>query len=222
MGGHAAGEVASRLAVESMLTTWTTGAAANPNQALRSAARSANAAVFAASLDQGHHGMGTTLTALALSGMEAFVAHIGDSRAYLVHKGQCSQLTQDHSRVAELLRMRLITPEQAVHHPARSQLTRSLGFGPAVQVDLVRSQVAVGDSFVLCSDGVWDLVSRTDIAEAVAEPPDKAAEALVAEALGRGAPDNVTVIVVRVLAELPVSAPGRVRPSFLRRMVDRI
>jgi protein phosphatase len=222
MGGHAAGEVASRLAVESMLTTWTTGSTANPNQALRSAARSANAAVFAASLDQEHRGMGTTLTSLALAGTEAFVAHIGDSRAYLVHRGQCSQLTQDHSRVSELLRMRLITPEQAVHHPARSQLTRSLGSGPAVQVDLVRSQVAVGDTFVLCSDGVWDLVSRTEIAEAVAAPPEDAAETLVAMTLARGAPDNVTVIVVQVLSELPVSSAVRLRPSFFRRMVDRI
>jgi PPM family protein phosphatase len=221
MGGHAAGEVASRLAVESVLQNWTTSTAAT-SQALRSAVRSANGTVFGASLDNEHRGMGTTLTALALAGREAIVAHVGDSRAYHVRNGQCSQLTADHSRVGEMLRMRLITPEQAANHPARSQLTRSLGFTPSVQVDLVRADLLPDDAFVLCSDGLWDLVSRADIAEAVATaPPDEAAETLLAQALERGAPDNVTVVVVRVLTELPAAqASSRPRLSFFRRQRD--
>ncbi|HEY3316991.1 MAG TPA: Stp1/IreP family PP2C-type Ser/Thr phosphatase [Coriobacteriia bacterium] len=220
MGGHAAGEVASRLAVESLLREWTTATPAPLNQALRSAARAANGAVFAASLDQEHRGMGTTLTALALAGSEASIAHVGDSRAYHVRAGQCSQLTSDHSRIGEMLRMRLITPEQAAHHPARSQLTRSLGFTPAVQVDLVRTDIRPLDTFVLCSDGLWDLVSRNDIAEATAEKtPNEAAEVLLEQALERGAPDNVTLVVVRVLSELPMPAGVRARSrlAFLRR-----
>jgi PPM family protein phosphatase len=221
MGGHAAGEVASRLAVENVLQNWTT-ASSTGNQALRSAVRTANGTVFGASLDNEHRGMGTTLTALALSGGEALVAHVGDSRAYQVRGDQCSQLTADHSRVGEMLRMRLITPEQAAHHPARSQLTRSLGFAPSVQVDLARADIRPEDAFVLCSDGLWDLVSRAEIAMAVSVPSaDEAAESLLRHALDRGAPDNVTVVVIRVLAPLP-AAQARVRPrlSFFRRPRD--
>jgi protein phosphatase len=223
MGGHAAGEVASRLAVEGVLEQWTSGPSAAPRSALRSAVRAANSTVFAASLDNEHRGMGTTLTALALLGSEAIIAHVGDSRAYRVRGGLCSQLTDDHSRVGEMLRMRLISPEQAAHHPARSQLTRSLGHEPAVQVDLVRSDVAAGDTFVLCCDGLWDLVPRADIASAVAADADGAAARLLELALERDAPDNVSVIVAHVaeLSEQPVAPEGAARGrglfGFLRR-----
>jgi PPM family protein phosphatase len=201
MGGHAAGEVASRLAVETVISTWTTSSSGAPHQTLRSAVRAANGTVFGASLDQETRGMGTTLTALALAGAEGIVANVGDSRTYLVRDAECSQLTADHSRVGEMLRAGLITPEQAAHHPARSQLTRSLGHEPAVQVDVSRTDLKCGDAFVLCSDGLWDLVSRREIAEVVSAPPGQAAEALVRAALERGAPDNVSAIVVRIVAE---------------------
>lgn len=220
MGGHRAGEVASRIAVETVFGEWAARTGGAPPQALRASVRAANGAVFAASLDVEQRGMGTTLTALTLSGREAHVAHVGDSRAYLVRGDRCSQLTADHSRVGEMLRMRLITPEQAAHHPARSQLTRSLGFTPAVQVDLVRSDAAVGDAFVLCSDGLWDLLSRQDIARLVSDiGPDDAAGALLDSALGRGAPDNVTVVVVRITAPLPAPPASRSLPfiEFFRK-----
>ena len=222
MGGHAAGEVASRMAVETVLTTWTTASASPTQQAIRSAIRSANSAVFAASLDVETHGMGTTCTALALSGHEGIIGHVGDSRCYLVHHGQCSQLTADHSRVGEMLRMRLITPEQAVHHPSRSQLTRSLGGSPGVQVDVVRTPIGRGDVLVLCSDGLWDLVSMQEIAHACAMPEvAEAAEQLIAWALERGAPDNVTALVVRVTGDLVQLGADKGRGggmSFLQRL----
>lgn len=222
MGGHAAGEVASRMAVESVLTTWTTSSPAPTQQAIRAAVRQANAVVFAASLDAETRGMGTTCTALALSGREGYVGHVGDSRCYLVRGGQCSQLTADHSRVGEMLRMRLITPEQAATHPARSQLTRSLGGAPAVQVDVVRTPVHKGDSFVLCCDGVWDMVSRQEIAAACELPSvAEAAEHLIALSLGRGAPDNVTVLVVRVTDDIAELAADKGRSGgmgFLQRL----
>src|SRR5579872_2187990 len=134
MGGHAAGEVASRLGVETMLQQWASGSGA-AHQRLRSALRTANVAVFDASHDAGRRGMGSTLTALAVSGKEVAIGHVGDSRAYLVRQGQAAQLTADHSRVGEMLRTRLITAEQAARHPARSMLTRSLGTDPTVQPD---------------------------------------------------------------------------------------
>jgi serine/threonine protein phosphatase PrpC len=211
MGGHLAGEVASRMAVDSVLTTWTTSMPSPTEKAMRTAIRQANGAVFAASLDSETRGMGTTCTALSLSGKEAFIGHVGDSRCYQVHRGACTQLTSDHSRVGEMLRMRLITPEQAAHHPARSQLTRSLGAAPGVQVDIVRAPLHKSDAFVLCSDGVWDLVSRPEIANACAigSSPATAAEQLIALALERGAPDNVSALVVNVTGDVPELASDR-------------
>jgi serine/threonine protein phosphatase PrpC len=167
--------------------------------------------------------MGTTLTALALTGNEAHIAHIGDSRAYLVRKKQCDQLTFDHSRVAEMLRMRLITPEQAATHPARSMLTRSLGSAPAVRIDLARAQVEAGDAFVLCSDGLWDLVSKNEITSVISTgTAAEAAEEMVQAALGRGAPDNITVVVVCIKDGLlaPRAARVKARLPFFRRSRD--
>ena len=228
LGGHAAGEVASRLATEAALQSWTDGQPGRPHQALRSAVRAANVAVYDAALEQGRRGMGTTLTALTLAGTEAVVAHVGDSRAYLVRGEECTQLTADHSRAAEMVRMKLITPEQAARHPARSMLTRSLGADPTVQVDLARSDLRRDDTFVLCSDGLWDVVARADlcaICSALGSPgastpvstPADAAAALVDLAVKRGTADNVTALVVRVKSDRPIPGAGARRSFFRRR-----
>jgi protein phosphatase len=223
LGGHAAGEVASRLAVEAALASWTNGSPAAPQQALRAAARAANVAVYDAALEQSRRGMGTTLLAATLAGHEAVVAHAGDSRAYHVRGEQCTQLTGDHSRVAEMLRMKLLSPEQAAVHPARSMLTRSLGGEPSVQVDIARHPVANGDALLLCSDGLWDSVSRPEIATIVSAigseklpTPADAADALIDLALERHAPDNVTVLVVRVTSDRPIPAAASRRGLFRR------
>jgi protein phosphatase len=222
MGGHAAGEVASRLAVVTLLATWQSAGSGPAHQRLRSAARAANVAVFDAGQDAARRGMGSTLTALAVAGKEIVIAHAGDSRAYHVRDGQASQLTADHSRVGEMLRMRLITAEQAARHPARSMLTRCLGTEPVVQFDLTRQPAEIDDTYVLCSDGLWDSVSRAEIAtiidgdpevESPPRAPAEAAAALVELALKRDAPDNVTVIVIRLVAH--GTAPAR--RSFWRR-----
>ena len=224
LGGHAAGEVASRIAVETVLSRWSGPNPAPPVNALRSALRAANEAVFDAALEHGHRGMGTTVVAATLAGKELVVAHVGDSRAYLVQGERCTQLTTDHSRVAEMVRMKLITPEQAANHPARSMLPRSLGGEPAVQIDLGRQPVERGDVLVMCSDGLWDLVSRAELAEIamaigtnVAPTPTEAADHLIELALKRGAPDNVTVVLVRVTSDLPIPAVAGRRVPFLRR-----
>jgi protein phosphatase len=223
MGGHAAGEVASRMATERALETWSTGAASPPRQALRAAVRAANAAVYDAAFEPGRSGMGTTLTALTLAGHEAFVAHVGDSRCYRVRAGAVEQLTTDHSRVADMVRMHLITPEQAADHPARSMLTRSIGSDPGVQVDISRHDVTRGDAFVLCSDGMWDVVSSAEIGELAtalgtpeAPTPVPIARRLVDRALERGARDNVTAIVVHVTSDLPIAAATGRRSLFRR------
>ena len=167
--------------------------------------------------------MGTTVVALTIAGNEVHVGHVGDSRAYLVRGRQCTQLTSDHSRVAEMLRMRLITPEQAATHPARAQLTRSLGATPSVRVDVNNSLLERHDSLILCSDGLWDLVSKSEIAAlTVKRPAAEAAQTMLDLALERGAPDNVTVVVVTVTADLLAapSAPERSWLPFFRRNRD--
>jgi len=224
MGGHAAGEVASRLAVETVVANWTEGAAGAPAATLRSAVRSANTVVWDAGKQSGQKGMGTTLCALTRAGQELFIANVGDSRAYRVRGEECTQLTTDHSRVADMLRMRMITAEQAANHPARSMLTRSLGADFIVQVDIIKDAIHKDDAIVLCSDGLWDVVSRADIAEvasaigttAVPTPKD-AADRLVDTAIERGTADNVTAVVVRITSDRPIPAAGGRRLFFRRR-----
>ncbi len=223
LGGHNSGEVASRIAAETVIQSWRGGSPA-PQQALRSAARRANAAVFEAAFEHGQNGMATTLTALALVGNEAIIAHIGDSRAYLVRRGEAEQITTDHSQVAEMLRRGLLTPGQAANHPARSVLTRCVGMAPAVSVDLIRRPFVRGDVFVLCSDGLWDMVSRQEIGEAaggitVDSPASDAArilEQLVDMALSRGAPDNVTAMIVLALGDPSANVPKNSQGIFRR------
>jgi serine/threonine protein phosphatase PrpC len=223
MGGHAAGEVASRLATETVLASWANGAPAAPAAALRDAVRRANAAVLDASHEVGRRGMGTTVVALTFAGTEALIANVGDSRAYRVRERECTQLTTDHSRVAEMLRMRMISPEQAATHPARSMLTRSLGAELMVQIEISKEPLRKDDTFVLCTDGVWDVVPRTDIADVVAAL-DKgelattadAAALLVGTAIERGAADNVTAVVVRLTSDRPIPAAGGRRLFFRR------
>jgi len=222
MGGHAAGEVASRVAVDASLDTWKSGSAAAPQQAVRAAIRSANTAVYDAGMQPGQRGMGTTIVALTVAGREAIIAHVGDSRAYLVRGGECTQLTSDHSRVGEMVRMKLLTPEEAASHPARNQLTRSLGTDLAVQVDLTHQPIERADTIVLCTDGLWDVVSRSEMADAVRvaaeherQSPTAAVDRLIEVALKRGASDNVTALTVTVTSALPIpAAAGR---RFFRR-----
>jgi PPM family protein phosphatase len=223
MGGHAAGEVASRLAVEALTAAYAEGSPGPPHQLLKGAARVANLAVVDAAQEPGRRGMGTTMIGLALGGTEAAIAHVGDSRAYLVRGETCTQLTNDHSRVGEMLRMRMISAEQAANHPARSQLTRSLGGDPFVQVDLVRQNVQRHDTLVLCTDGLWDVVARPEIAEvgeqlAARQIPTAiaAAERLVGLAVERGSTDNVSAVLVHLTSDQPIP-PAGARRFRLRR-----
>jgi serine/threonine protein phosphatase PrpC len=223
MGGHAAGEVASRTAVESLIDAWGDGNSGSTQASLRSAARAANTAVVDAGLEPGRRGMGTTLTAVAVCGTEAVVGHVGDSRAYLVRGDACDQLTTDHSRVAEMVRMKIITAEQAADHPARSQITRSLGGDPFVQVDLSKHPIQQHDVVILCCDGLWDVVLRSDLVDearllvaGITPTPVDAAERLVSLAVKRETTDNVTAVVVHITSNRPIP-PVSTRRSLFRR-----
>ncbi|MGD0834410.1 MAG: protein phosphatase 2C domain-containing protein [Candidatus Dormibacteria bacterium] len=206
LGGHRAGEVASRMVMETLAEG--RPSADRPERWLRQAFNAANLAIWNHS--QSHpeaFNLQSTATALILTGPDAVIGHVGDCRVYLLRDGVITQCTSDHTQAMEMLRMRIITAEQAVRHPARNQLTRSLGAELFLNVDVSRRRVLQGDVFVLCSDGLWSEVTRDEIAiaaEAEADP-DAVASSLIRIAVDRGAADNVSVVVVRVAG--PVEAP---------------
>ncbi len=202
MGGHTAGQVASELAVEAALMAIRTldGAAATLSEKLRYAVTSANRTIHTAAQRQpAYAGMGTTLVALLADGSRAALAHVGDSRAYLIRGSRIRQLTDDHSIVGELLRRNEISEDAAREHPHRHVLTRALGVREAVEPDLAELSPAPGDIFVLCSDGLTNHVEDHEIAKAVQEVHDlqELCDSLVDLANHRGGEDNTTVVAIR-------------------------
>jgi PPM family protein phosphatase len=201
LGGYGGGEVASGLAVEACLDHTQRNATLNGRLSgtLRGAFNRANQAIFDAAIGgQGGRKMQSTLSALAITPGEAHLAHVGDSRVYRRHEGDLEILTSDHSQVMELLRMHIITPEQAVDHPARYALTRSVGGDITVRVDIRTEHLDDGDAFLLCSDGLWSNVTASEITEALGRAPADACERLVKLALDRGGDDNATAMAIRV------------------------
>ena len=199
MGGHQAGDVASRLAIETVRSAYY-GSAVGGAEALEGAIRAANGAINRQSRREASQaGMGSTLVAAVVSGNDLLIAHVGDSRAYLVRRGAIQQLTVDHSRVGERVAAGLMTREQARNHPESNVLTRALGPRPLVQVDVGTYQLQPGDAVVLCSDGLHGPVTDAEIARLVSrQPPQRAANALVHLANQRGGPDNISVVVLRL------------------------
>jgi len=202
MGGSAAGEIASQLAVDTVVASYRTCDDDPSDVALRRAVERAHAAVRARSqATPSLSGMGTTCTAVAVRGHDLAIAHVGDSRAYLIRSGLGRQLTSDHSLVAQLVAHRLLTPDQARSDPRRNVLTRSVGIGEQLQVDggPVPGGLETGDTLMLCSDGLHGLVADDELARLGARRDLQAAcDELVALARSRGGPDNITVMLARV------------------------
>jgi PPM family protein phosphatase len=199
MGGAQAGEVASRIAVESFQAGL--AGSAHPELELATLARAANARIHElshANVEQA--GMGTTLTAAYVGEREVAIAHVGDSRAYCLRDGELLRLTDDHSLVDELMRQGRLTPEEAVEHPQRSVITRALGPEGAVEVDTRSFAARAGDVYLLCSDGLTTMLSEQEIGAALlahARLRD-AGEALIAAANEAGGRDNITVVLIRL------------------------
>lgn len=206
LGGHLAGEVASSLAVSALVAEYYSPSNhARIEPALRQAVQTANLRVFdAAQRRAEHRGMATTLTAVALAGRHAFLAHVGDSRAYHLQDGRLRQLTTDHSEVAELVRMRVLSAERARNHPNRNVLTRSLGSQLLLRPDFHRQPVQPGDELLLCTDGLWSELEDTEM-EAIltSHAPQAACQQLIERALDRDCADNVTAQVIRIVAVPP-------------------
>jgi serine/threonine protein phosphatase PrpC len=214
MGGHAAGEIASKVAVDSInefvcLTsgdeeiTWPFGlddTISYDGNRLKTAVRFANRKVLEATKEKSEYeGMATTVAAVLVDGATANLAHVGDSRIYLYRDGTLEQLTSDHSWVNEQLQSGIISAEQARTHPLRNVVTRALGGKADLQVDVQTHDVKAEDLLIVCSDGLTTMVPDEHIARLLSEAAgdvDKAADSLVAEANARGGEDNITVLVL--------------------------
>ncbi len=194
MGGHRGGEVASSLALETVQQLFERREGTLSDQVAR-----ANRAVYDRSQsDRSVSGMGTTLTAALIDGDELHLVHVGDSRAYLLHDGRLTQLTEDHTLVRRMVEEGEITPEEAETHPHRSILTRALGVDESVQVDEGDLRVQTGDRLLLCTDGLTGMVPEEQIREIMleAEDPQEVVERLVKVANRAGGIDNITAVIV--------------------------
>ncbi len=200
MGGHAAGEVASEIAVDTISYAYYQEDTDDIVTALIHAIKRANTLIQQrAAENMLRSGMGTTCAAGVLRGSTAYIANVGDSRTYLVRKGQVKQISQDHSWVAEQVRAGLLTEDQARSHAQRNVITRCLGTQTDVEVDIFAEELEEGDSFVLCSDGLSGFISEDDIRAIVDQyVPQESVYHLIELANENGGPDNITAIVVRV------------------------
>jgi protein phosphatase len=207
MGGHAAGEVASRVVIETVAALDADPPEADLTGALRTAVETANTYLREmVAADGALEGMGTTLTALLWVGQQLGLVHIGDSRAYLLRDGQIEQVTHDHTLVQNLIDEGRISPEEATTHPQRSWITNALDGRSGVQPDLTIRDVRPGDRYLICSDGLSSYVTEPTIAEALQTPdPQEACDRLVDLALRAGGPDNVTCIVADLVEDEPVN-----------------
>ena len=196
MGGYASGDLAATLAVETVLNGVQTGAD------LPAAVSAANAEIHRRSqTEPNHHGMGTTITCVVVRDGQAQFVHAGDSRMYLVRDGTARQLTTDHSWVADEVRAGRLTAEEARASSSRNLITRALGMEHDLVVDSGSCSLVGGDALLLCSDGVHALVSEAELVSACTVPAEQGSDELVATVLARGAPDNATTVIVRVLTD---------------------
>jgi serine/threonine protein phosphatase PrpC len=211
MGGAQAGEVASKLAATTIESE--PGRSLHGVERVAALVREANRRVYErATNDPAASGMGTTMTVALVEGETVTIGHVGDSRAYLVRDGRMEQLTDDHSLVNELLKSGKLSPEEAEMHPQRSVITRAVGTDPDVQVDAFTIEAEDGDVFLICSDGLTDMVADEEILDLVARHRDdlaRAVRALVTAANRGGGEDNITAVAFRIAAgDGEIAAPG--------------
>ena len=201
MGGYDGGQEASRIAVETVRHIYDRDFRDDPQQALISGFESAHTCIHRYAMEHPEfRGMGTTCTALSIVEDRLYFAHIGDSRLYLFRRENITRLTRDHSYVGRLVESGIVRSEDAESHPQRHILTAALGSGRAVAPHTPGEPVRLedGDTLVLCTDGLWGVVSDADLARiSTSNTPAEACAQLIRTALERGAPDNVTVLALR-------------------------
>ncbi len=205
MGGHAAGEVASEMAVQIVtreLSGVTSLDGSEPTARVSASLQLANRAIYERTLAEvDKQGMGTTCSVLLLGGSRYLIGQVGDSRIYLLRNGVLHQVTKDHSYVQEQVDAGYLTPEQARYHPYSNVITRCVGAGDSVEPDTYGGQVLAGDLFLVASDGLTGMVDDRRIAQLLLArtTPARMVENLIREANGRGGLDNITAIVVQVM-----------------------
>ena len=213
MGGFAAGEVASELAASTIRAQYYAAADLDPASALRAAFVDANLRIFS----RGHGKMGTTSVAALFLDHCVFLANVGDSRAYLMRGDEICQVTHDHSFVAEQVSAGVLPADQARESSYRNIITRALGLRPEVEVDLYQERVAPGDRVLLCSDGLHGQLEAEEMAEIAGSGPlQRAVDSLITLANQRGGPDNITAVLIEVVAtdgDQDVAVPARSRRS---------
>ena len=210
MGGHLAGDVASSTAVEIISSRSDTASAEDP-QTLADLIRRANSAIWEKAHDDPMlRGMGTTCTLVLLDGNRAHIAHVGDSRAYVLHDGRLQQVTEDHTLVARMVKEGRLQAEDAERHPQRSIITRALGVDADVEVDLDTLDLTSGDRLLLCSDGLSSMIDHDSIESALRDhaDPQDAADELVRRANAAGGEDNITVVVIDANGRSPQKRPA--------------
>jgi PPM family protein phosphatase len=220
MGGYAHGGMASSLAIQAVSDAYYGHANRTAERSLQVGVEMANLKVFQAAQQLGVGRMGTTLTAVGIRGRKLHLAHVGDSRAYLVRDGQLTCLTRDHTAVGDLVRMKVISPDRVRTHAQRSILNRAVGLTMFVQPDLSDLELKEGDRLILCTDGVWSALEDDDLGKIArqAREAEKLSQDLVARALEEGSDDNASVVSIFIhsLAHVPAQAPNRARWKWLQ------
>jgi len=223
MGGHAAGEVASEMAVQIVQRELANVRDLDGEDVVQLVANSlklANRAIHERTLTEvDKQGMGTTASVLLLSGARYLIGQVGDSRVYLLRAGKFAQLTKDHSYVQEQVDAGFLTPEQARYHPYSNVITRCVGASPEVQPDVYSGDVRVGDLFLVASDGLTGMVDdrRLQILLMSRAEPERKVHALISEANGRGGLDNITAIVIQIAPDDDGSATARTQEVSVHR-----
>ena len=204
MGGHAAGEVASEMAVTNLPKHLVEALSSDQinedmENVLSECVVKTNMDIFEKSKEEDTRGMGTTLTAGIVLQDRFFYAHVGDSRGYLLRENSFEQFTTDHSWVAEQVALGILTEEQAENHPRRNIITRAMGLDSSVEVDSGFIELELSDQILLCSDGLHGLVKAEEMMEVCAEEePEDAFQSLIDMANSRGGHDNITVVVAKI------------------------
>src|ERR1035437_3979681 len=224
MGGYALGSKASSLAVETFFDTFYDSGDATPVQKFKAGIQNANLSVYQTAQKLGVGRMGTTLTAINLVGNTLYIGHVGDTRAYLIRNNKATCLTNDHTRVGELVRMKVLTKDNVRTHNQRSVLNKCLGFNLFVQPDIFKETVQSEDVIIMCSDGVWSMIEDDEFAELTnsTKDPEKLSKKIGELALERDHDDNLSVIVINI-SDLPdtYSSKGEKRLKLLPRLFNR-
>ena len=211
MGGHEGGEWASAKIVEKLGETDLPSDFDGACDAIEAAIRKANRAILVEARERRRQ-MGSTVVSLLVQGERYAVLWVGDSRAYVLRDGALKQLSRDHTQVQEMVDRGIMRPEEAVGHPMGHILSRAVGVRDEMEVDRATGEVAPGDVFLLCSDGLHGYVEEADISRLLARgSPDQATEELVELTLANGAPDNVTVIAIWASEPTLLSLPDSVK-----------